>query len=61
MSDLASAIGELNQTGALAELQLATSIGKNLIAQRLNEKGVENITPKSTLIEMADSIEIYRL
>lgn len=57
VSDLASAVGELNQTGALAELSLATSIGKNLLAQRLNEKGVQNITPNNTLIEMADAVD----
>ena len=57
VSDLASAVGELNSTGALAELSLATSIGKNLLAQRLNEKGVENITPNNTLIEMADAVD----
>jgi len=56
VSDLANAVGELNQAGALAELSLATSIGKNLLAQRLNEKGVENITPNSTLVEMADAV-----
>ena len=57
VSDLASAVGELNSTGALAELSLATSIGKNLLAQRLNEKGVQNITPNNTLIEMADAVD----
>ena len=57
VSDLANAVGELNQAGALAELSLATSIGKNLLAQRLNEKGVENITPNSTLVEMADAVD----
>lgn len=56
VSDLANAVGELNQAGALAELSLATSIGKNLLAQRLNEKGAENITPNSTLVEMADAV-----
>ena len=56
VSDLANTVGELNQAGALAELSLATSIGKNLLAQRLNEKGVENITPNSTLVEMADAV-----
>lgn len=56
VSDLANAVGELNQAGALAELSLATSIGKNLLAQRLNEKGVDNITPNSTLVEMADAV-----
>lgn len=57
VSDLANAVGELNQAGALAELSLATSIGKNLLAQRLNEKGVHNITPNNTLIEMADAVD----
>lgn len=57
ISDLANAVGELNQAGALAELSLATSIGKNLLAQRLNEKGVQNITPNNTLIEMADAVD----
>ena len=57
VSDLANAVGELNQAGALAELSLATSIGKNLLAQRLNEKGVQNITPNNTLIEMADALD----
>ena len=41
VGDLANAVGELNQAGALAELSLATSIGKNLLAQRLNESEVE--------------------
>lgn len=57
VGDLANAVGELNQAGALAELSLATSIGKNLLAQRLNEKGVQNITPNNTLIEMADAVD----
>ena len=57
VSDLANAVGELNQAGALAELSLATSIGKNLLAQRLTEKGVQNITPNNTLIEMADAVD----
>ena len=57
VKDLADAVGELNQAGALAELSLATSIGKNLLAQRLNEKGVQNITPNSTLVEMADAVD----
>lgn len=57
VGDLANAVGELNQAGALAELSLATSIGKNLLSQRLNEKGVQNITPNSTLVEMADAVD----
>lgn len=55
VSDLANAVGELNQAGALAELSLATSIGKNLLAQRLNEKGVE-CAPTDTLVSMADKV-----
>lgn len=55
VADLANAVGELNQAGALAELALATSIGKNLLAQRLNEKGVE-CAPTDTLVEMADKV-----
>lgn len=55
VKDLADAVGELNQAGALAELSLATSIGKNLLAQRLNEKGVE-CAPTDTLVEMADKV-----
>lgn len=57
VGDLANVVGELNQAGAMAELSLATSIGKNLLAQRLNEKGVQNITPNNTLIEMADAVD----
>ena len=55
VADLANAVGELNQAGALAELSLATSIGKNLLAQRLNEKGVE-CAPTDTLVSMADKV-----
>lgn len=55
VADLANAIGELNQAGALAELSLATSIGKNLLAQRLNEKGVE-CAPTDSLVSMADKV-----
>ena len=56
ISDLAAAVGELNSTGALSELSLATSIGKNLIAQCLTEKGVPT-SPSETLVQMADKIE----
>lgn len=55
VGDLANAVGELNQAGALAELSLATSIGKNLLAQRLNEKGVAT-DPSETLVQMADKV-----
>ena len=56
ISDLAAAVGELNSTGALAELELATSLGKNLLAQRLTEKG-QTCSPSDTLISMADKLE----
>ena len=56
MSDLAKAIGEINEDGALSELILSTSLGKNLIAQRLTEKGAPS-TPSDTLIQMADKLE----
>ena len=55
VADLANAVGEVNQAGALSELSLATSIGKNLLAQRLNEKGVECATT-DTLVSMADKV-----
>lgn len=55
ISDLAAAVGELNSTGALAELELATSLGKNLLAQRLTEKG-QTCSPSDTLISMADKV-----
>ena len=55
VADLANAVGELNKAGALSELSLATSIGKNLLAQRLNEKGVE-CAPTDTLVSMADKV-----
>ena len=32
VSQLAQAVGELNETGAYSELTLATSIGKNILA-----------------------------
>lgn len=55
VQQLAEAVGELNETGALRELELATSLGKNLLAQNLNEKGVE-ASPSETLISLADKV-----
>ena len=57
IGDLASAIGELNETGALSELTLSTSIGKNAIAQALTGKGVQT-SPNETLIHMANKINM---
>ena len=55
VSTLAEAVGELNSTGALSELSLATSIGKNLLAQNLTNKGVPT-DPSETLVQMADKL-----
>lgn len=57
VGDLASAVGELNETGALSELTLSTSIGKNAIAQALTGKGVQT-SPNETLIHMANKINM---
>ena len=43
------------ETGALAELQTAVSLGKNALAQRLTEKGAPS-TAKDSLISMADKL-----
>lgn len=56
VSTLAEAVGELNSTGALSELSLATSIGKNLLAQNLTNKGVPT-DPSETLVQMADKVK----
>lgn len=56
VSTLAEAVGELNSTGALSELSLATSIGKNLLAQNLTNKGVPT-DPSETLVQMADKLK----
>lgn len=55
VSMLAQKVADLNTQGALTELALATSVGKNLLAQRLNEKGVE-CAPTDTLVSMADKV-----
>lgn len=55
VSQVAAAVAALNEEGALAELALATSAGKNLLAQRLSEKGVPT-TASETLAQMADKV-----
>lgn len=55
VATLAQKVADLNTQGALTELALATSVGKNLLAQRLNEKGVE-CAPTDTLVAMADKV-----
>ena len=55
VSTLAEAVGELNSTGALSELSLATSIGKQQLAEALTEKGVPT-TANETEIQMADKV-----
>nr|QGT50652.1 hypothetical protein Elusimicrob1349_1220 [uncultured Elusimicrobia bacterium] len=55
VSQVAQAVAALNEEGALAELTLATSLGKNLLAQRLTEKGVPT-APSETLAQMADKV-----
>lgn len=55
VATLAQKVADLNTQGALTELALATSVGKNLLAQRLNEKGVE-CAPTDTLVSMADKV-----
>ena len=60
VSQLAQAVAELNETGAFAEQTLATSMGKNLLAQVLTNKGVET-TSSETLIQMADKVNALNL
>lgn len=60
VSTLAEAVGELNSTGALSELSLATSIGKNLLAQTLTNKGVPT-DPSETLVQMADKLSCLQI
>lgn len=55
MTQLAQAIGEINESGALSELVYATSQGKALLAQNLTEKGVPTES-NETLIQMADKV-----
>jgi len=55
VGQVAQAVAALNEEGALSELTLATSLGKNLLAQRITEKGVPT-SPKETLVQMADKV-----
>lgn len=55
MSALAAKIQEINTAGPLAELELATSIGKQQLAEALTEKGVPT-TANETEIQMADKV-----
>ena len=52
---LAQKIQEINTDGPLAELELATSIGKQQLAEALTEKGVPT-TANETEIQMADKV-----
>ena len=52
---LAQKIQEINTDGPLAELELATSIGKQQLAEALTEKGAAS-TPSDTLVQMADKL-----
>ena len=55
VQQLAAPIAETLSTGALAELEYATSQGKNAIATALINKGVQS-TAADTLIQMADKV-----
>lgn len=55
VQQLAAPIAETLSTGALAELEYATSQGKNAIATALTNKGVQS-TAADTLIQMADKV-----
>lgn len=52
---LAAKVQEINTDGPLAELELATSIGKQQLAEALTEKGAAS-TPSDTLVQMADKL-----
>lgn len=55
VSALAAKIQEINTDGPLAELELATSIGKQQLAEALTEKGVDT-EASETLVQMADKV-----
>mgnify|MGYP004505155121 CR=1 FL=1 len=55
VSQLVSPLAEALSAGALAELEYATSQGKNAIATALTNKGVQS-TAADTLIQMADKV-----
>lgn len=53
---LAQKIQAINTDGPLAELELATAIGKQQLAEALTEKGVAT-TSSETLVQMADKVK----
>lgn len=55
VDQLAEAVADINETGALAELVYATSQGKNAVAAALTAKGVPTAASE-TLIQMADKV-----
>lgn len=60
MTQLAQAIGEINESGALSELVYATSQGKALLAQYITGKGIPT-SASETLIQMADKVNSMTL
>lgn len=55
VAQLAEAVADINEDGALAELVYATSQGKNAVAAALTAKGAAT-TASETLIQMADKV-----
>lgn len=55
ITNLAEKVQEINTDGPLAELELATSIGKQQLAEALTEKGAAS-TSSDTLVQMADKV-----
>lgn len=55
VAQLAEAVADINETGALAELVYATSQGKNAVAAALTAKGAATAASE-TLIQMADKV-----
>lgn len=55
IAQMSSAVADVLSDGALAELEYATSQGKNAIATALTNKGVTT-TASETLIQMADKV-----
>lgn len=56
VTNLAEKVQEINTDGPLAELELATAIGKQQLAEALTEKGVST-TASETLVQMADKVQ----
>lgn len=55
LAQVAAAVADINEEGALSELTYATSQGKNAVAAALTAKGVPT-TAGETLIQMADKV-----